>query len=100
MTPEHPLERFERTMGCTAAELIGWLPRSLPGAELTIGSSDAWAEFERGSLRLTWKQGPPRRIALLEIPSLQVAFVFEGMPPHERRAVLRHFDLATHRGGG
>lgn len=99
MSPD-PLERFERTMGCTAAELIGWLPRSLPGAELTIGSSDARAVFEHGSLSLTWEQGPPRRIALLEIPSLQVEFVFEGMPAQQRRAVLRHFDLATHRGGG
>ena len=34
MTPTHVPEQFDRTMGCTAAELISWLPRSLPDAQL------------------------------------------------------------------
>jgi hypothetical protein len=36
MTPTHVPEQFARTMGCTPAELISWLPRSLPDAQLTV----------------------------------------------------------------
>jgi hypothetical protein len=36
MTPTHVPEQFARTMGCTPAELISWLPRSLPDAQLAV----------------------------------------------------------------
>lgn len=36
MMPTHVPEQFSRTMGCTAAELISWLPRSLAEAQLAV----------------------------------------------------------------
>jgi len=36
MTPTHLPEQFDRTMGCTAAELISGLPRSLSEAQWAV----------------------------------------------------------------
>lgn len=86
-------------MGCTAAELVSWLPRALPDAELSTDvpgqrNIAAWAS---GSLDLRWNTLPPRRIALLEIPQLQVNFVCSGLDDARYR-IQKCFDLQTHRG--
>ena len=52
------------------------------------------------SAYLAWQVLPPRRIALLCIPRLAVAFRFEGVDDAARQAFMRHFDLYTQRGGG
>jgi hypothetical protein len=36
MTPTHVPEQFARTKGCTPAELISWLARSLTDAQLAV----------------------------------------------------------------
>ena len=82
MTPTHVPEQFDRTMGCTAAELIRWLPRALPDAQLAVDATLG------------------RCIALLRIPQLQVHFAFEGLDDAARYARQKFFDLHTHRGGG
>jgi|CXWL01.1.fsa_nt_gi hypothetical protein len=93
---------FERTMGCTAAELLAWLPAALPGAAVTANTSACRAEavFADGTLTLAWRTLPPRRIALLAIPCLHVRFSYAGLSPQRRCEVQRRFDLATLRGGG
>lgn len=91
---------FEREMGCTAAELRGWLPGACAphpvrecegGADIAIGS---------GKLRLRWQPLPPRRIALLSVPRLQVRFDFDALDAAARAAFMQRFDLYTRRGGG
>ncbi|WP_396433328.1 hypothetical protein [Limnohabitans sp.] len=37
--PTHVPEPFDRNMGWTAAEQTGWLPRSLPEAQLAVGTA-------------------------------------------------------------
>jgi hypothetical protein len=102
--PASPLteETFSRVMGCTAAELLGWLDRALPGARLAIDPAAARcvAEFDDGSLHMSWQALPAQRIALLAIPRLEVVFHYQGLAPERRRQVQRMFDLATQRGGG
>ena len=102
MTPTHVPEQFDRTMGCTAAELISWLPRSLPDAQLVVDVTlgRCVASWPEGSLRLQWSPLPDRCIALLRIPQLQVHFAFEGLDDAARYARQKFFDLHTHRGGG
>jgi hypothetical protein len=96
--------KFERTMGCTAAELLAWLPRALPGAVLEL-ESDAEAgtceaSFEDGKLLIEWRVLAPRQIALLRLPRLSVCFTYSGLEDARRRAVQTYFDRATQRGGG
>lgn len=102
MTPEVVPEQFEQVMGCTVADLLRALPMALPGASVDTdtGSCVVHGVFADGSLHLAWQSLPARRIALLEIPRLQVRFTYVGMSPERRREVQRRFDLATQRGGG
>ncbi|MGP1678488.1 MAG: hypothetical protein ACTS6J_15190 [Burkholderiales bacterium] len=96
--------KFERTMGCSAAELLGWLPRALPGAVLAL-ESDAQsgrcrASFEDGHLMIEWRVLEPRQIAMLRVPRLKVCFTYSGFEDARRRVVQTYFDRATQRGGG
>lgn len=93
-------ERFEREMGCTEDELLRWLPGALDGAVLRFGPGQVQARFDAGSATLSWRSLPPRRIALLVMPRLAVAFSFEGLDDQARQRVMRRFDLYTQRGGG
>lgn len=89
-------------MGCTASDLRSWLPGALPGLTLSIDAAEAacTVPLAQGSLRLTWAPLAPLRIALLEIPRLQVCFVYSGVSNDQRFKVQQRFDLGTQRGGG
>lgn len=89
-------------MGCTAAELIGWLSVALPGAvlEADAATGHANALFADGNLSLNWHTLPARRIAFPQIPRLRVRFQYSDMPAERRHEVQRRFDLAIQRGGG
>lgn len=97
-------QAFTRTMGCSGGELAGWLPRALPGATLAIESDAAHgsccAGFADGELSIEWRLLPPRRIALLSVPQLEVRFCYSGLDLARREAVQTYFDRATQRGGG
>lgn len=96
----HYPERFERDMACTEAEWLGWLPRAIGEREWQSGSGWACVRIGAGTLQLAWREAPPRRIALLELARLQVAFAFEGVAGEARHAFMKRFDLYTQRGGG
>ena len=91
---------FEREMGCTEAEWRSWLPGAVRGAPLQLEQEHARVTLGAGRLVLRWQTLPPRVIALVRIPRLRVNFSFEGVPPAERDAFMRYFDLHTRRGGG
>ncbi|HUX23884.1 MAG TPA: hypothetical protein VMV87_04630 [Burkholderiales bacterium] len=96
--------KFERIMGCTAAELLGWLPRALPGAVLEFESNSeagrCRGSFEDGQLLIEWRVLAPRQIALLRLPRLEVCFTYSGLEDARRQEVQTYFDRATQRGGG
>ncbi len=102
MTPESVPAEFERTMGCTEADLLRSLPSALPQAVVAVDALTGVvrAEFADGALTLTWRSLPDHRIALLTIPRLNVRFAYTGLMPMRRHEVQRRFDLATQRGGG
>lgn len=93
-------ERFERDCGCTEAEWLRWLPQAVGEHPLTLQPGGAGVAIGRGRLELRWAPLPPRRIALLHLPRLEVRFAFDGVPDEARGRFMRHFDLHMQRGGG
>lgn len=93
-------ERFDREMGCTEAEWLGWLPAAIGEHAWTREGPGAVVDLSPGSLRLSWRAEEPRAIALLRLPRLHVSFRFEGLGAQERRAFMERFDLYMQRGGG
>jgi len=93
-------ERFDREMGCTEAEWLGWLPAAIGEHAWTREGTGAVVDLSPGRLRLSWRAGEPRVIALLRLPRLHVSFRFEGVEAPARRAFMERFDLYMQRGGG
>jgi len=91
---------FECEMGCTPAELRGWLPAASGDAPLRWRDDGADIGLGSGRLRLDWQPLAPRRIALLVLPRLRVRFAFVDVSADERLRYLRRFELYTQRGGG
>lgn len=92
--------RFEREMGCTEQEWLMWLPAAIGDREWRLGASRADVDIGPGTLRLDWRVGEPRVIALMRMPRLHVSFRFEGLDAGQRLAFMRRFDLYMQRGGG
>jgi hypothetical protein len=94
-------ERFEREHGCTESEWVGWLGAAAHGHRLARGAAGtARIDIGGGALHLVWQVLPMRRIALIELPRLQVRYAFVGVPPDARERFMRRFDLEIQRGGG
>jgi hypothetical protein len=96
----HYPEHFERDMASTEAEWQGCLPRAIGALEWQQEPGSARVRIGSGMLHLSWREAPPRRIALLELARLHVTFAFEGVGDEVRHAFMKRFDLYTHRGGG
>lgn len=93
--------QFTRDMSCTSAEWQRLLSQALAGHDWAAqGEAQVRIALPGGTLTLHWAPGPPRQIALLRLPTLQLRGAFEGVPPATRRIFMRHLDLHTHRGGG
>lgn len=92
--------QFVRDTGCTETEWLGWLPGAVGGRRLVIEGRTARVDLEDGHLALHWEVLPPRRIALMQLPHMQVSYAFESRSESGRLAFMRHFDLYMQRGGG
>jgi hypothetical protein len=94
-------EAFEREHGCTVAEWRQWLPGAAGESALAFdGDHAAQVALPGGTLRLRWAALPPRQIALIRMPRLQVSYRFDGPSADERARFMRRFDLYMQRGGG
>lgn len=91
---------FEREMGCTADELRGWLPGASRGRAIEWREGGAVVSIDEGQATLSWQALEPRRIALITLPRLRVAFTAGGVGETAWQAFMKHFDLYTQRGGG
>ncbi len=91
---------FERDMGCTETEWLGWLQAARGAVTWQLGSGCAQATWPDGSLRIEWRQQAPRSIALMRIPRLWVRFEFSGLTQQARLQFMKRFDLYMQRGGG
>jgi hypothetical protein len=91
---------FERDMACTEAEWLRWLPQAIGHLRWQAEAGSASVRIGTGTLHLSWREAPPRRIALLELARLHVAFAFENVGDEVRHAFMKRFDLYMLRGGG
>ena len=97
--------QVQRVMGCSAEDLIRWLPNAL--GELLKSTSlviDDKTHYDVPSTRLliAAQTKPTHRIALLKIPVLEVNFSFamSTFNAEQVAQVMAKFDLYTRRGGG
>ena len=93
-------ERFVRDHGCTPAEWLRWLPEAAHGHALAVEGDAAHIAIGDGALNLAWRVLPPRQIALLRMPRLEVRYAFEGVDDATRQRFMHLFDLHIQRGGG
>ena len=100
--PARYTEDFSREQGFALADWLQVLPGAVaPHAlQLNPGRDAATVPLATGTLHLSWQVLPPRRIALMRMPRLQVRYQFSGVARAERQAFMRRFDLFTQRGGG
>ncbi len=96
----HYAEQFQRDMGCTETEWLGWLPAAMGDCAWQQAGASARACMGSGALQLRWQVMPPRVIALMRMPVLRVNFEFQGLNADERYAFMKRFDLYMQRGGG
>jgi len=87
-------------MGCTEAEWLMWLPAAMGSVPWQLSPGALLAEVGAGRLRVTWRVGEPRVIAMVRLPRLHVAFGFEGVDDTVRHTFMKRFDLYMQRGGG
>lgn len=98
--PDFP-ERFEREQSISESEWLRCLPGAVRGHALELPAPGrARVPIGDGALWLHWTVLPPRRLALVQLPRMQVQFAFDGVGAAARAAFMRYFDLYTHRGGG
>jgi len=93
-------EQFERDMGCTEAEWLGWLPAALGQNPWQRDGTSLKVSIGPGSLRIHWETAPPRVLGLARIPRLLVRFAFSGLDVGRRYTFMKRFDLYMQRGGG
>lgn len=91
---------FDREMGCTEKEWLGWLPQAMGPHPHQVVAQAVTADIDGGRLSLTWRVGEPRAIALARIPRLLVSFRFSGLDEVQRYRFMKRFDLYMQRGGG
>ncbi|MBE2263655.1 MAG: hypothetical protein IAE92_12990 [Burkholderiaceae bacterium] len=92
--------QFEREMGCTEAEWLGWLSNAMGDNPWTRNGREVSAQIGDGDLALSWSVGEPRQIGLARLPRLLVNFRFDGLDDAQRYTFMRRFDLYMQRGGG
>lgn len=93
-------EQFERDMGCTEAEWLGWLPAAIGDRAWQRDGTCVRVAIEPGSLQIHWQTAPPRVLGQARIPRLLVRFVFSGLDDGQRHVFMKRFDLYMQRGGG
>jgi len=91
---------LQREMGCTREEFLRWLPGATRHAAMQVCSNKAVVRAGEATVEISFTQAPPRRIALMSMPVLQVSFRFSGAGASAYREFMAYFDLYTKRGGG
>ena len=98
------MHQLKREMGCSPADLVRWLPQALhelySQTSLVIDGIELLTPQDP-LLRISGLTQPARKIALLNIPVLDLSLSFSSSFTRDRlNDVMRRFDLYTRRGGG
>jgi hypothetical protein len=98
------MQKIRREMGCSSEDLIRWLPLAMgsyyPSTNLTIDGLAIYV-YPEPIVEIIAVTKPPRKIALLNIPVMDISFSFsQELTISERDELMKRFDLYTRRGGG
>ncbi len=93
-------ENFDREMGCTEKEWLGYLPKAIGPHPYQQIAQALIARIGEGQLALSWRVAEPRAIGLARIPRLMVSFRFSALDEAQRYLFMKRFDLYMQRGGG
>lgn len=96
----HYPAHIARDMGCTEAEWLRALPAAMGEVPWRQDGVQVCATLGAGRLKIAWRAGEPRVIALMRMPRLHVVFDFQDVDEVGRRAFMKRFDLYMQRGGG
>ena len=91
---------LHREMGCTREEFIRWLPGATRHAPMRLTEGEAVVVAGGATVVIRFVPAPPRKIALISLPVLDVVFRFSGADAQAYREFMAYFDLYTSRGGG
>jgi hypothetical protein len=98
------MSKFVREMGCTPEDLVRWLPQALGDLYLNstvVLDGRILLSAQNPQLQIEGSSKPSRKIALLDIPVLDLRLKFaENWTAIKCDAALKRFDLYTRRGGG
>ena len=100
MTDARSDGELRREMGCTREEFLRWLPGATKYAPVVMTGDLHRVLLDSGRVEITIAELPPRRIASISLPVLEVRFRFIGMNAAAQTAFLEYFDQYTRRGGG
>ena len=100
MTGDADEVALQREMGCTREEFLRWLPGATRHAPMQISADKAVVHAGDATVEISFIQAPPRSIALVSMPVLQVSFRFSGAGTSAYCEFMAYFDLYTSRGGG
>ena len=100
MTADLPDGDLRREMGCTREEFLRWLPGATRHAPVVLTGDLHRVLLADGTVEIRITELPPRRIASITLPVLEVRFRFFGMDAAVRAGFLDYFDHYTRRGGG
>ncbi len=93
-------ENFDREMGCSENEWLGWLPNAIGLHPYKQVAQAVTASIDAGKLTLSWRVSSPRTNALARTPRLLVSFRFSALDDLQRYRFMKRFDLHMQRGGG
>jgi hypothetical protein len=98
------MQKLQREMGCSSEDLIRWLPLAMgsfyQSTNLTIDNKQVLIAPEP-LVDIVALTKPPRKIALLNIPVMDISFSFgQSVTLNEMEELITRFDLYTRRGGG
>jgi hypothetical protein len=91
---------LEREMAATPQEFMHGLRQAFPDGVDVLGEGRVRAVHGGACLDIAYSVLPPRVIALLRLPRLQVSLCFTAGTPAQQQALLTRMDLAMQRGGG
>ena len=97
----------ERDVTSSLDEFAAGLEKACPGKVTRLAQhSPASIEVHflidtpAACIEIATRKGPPRVIASLALPTLQVRFAPRRGAPEAIEALIRHLDRSMHRGGG
>lgn len=100
MTAKAPSDELRREIGRTREDFLRWMPGAARHAPLVRCGELSRVLLNEGAVEIILGELPPRRIASIMLPVLEVRFWFIGMDASARAAFLDYFDDYTRRGGG